>query len=167
MATENPFSVLSYIVAPALLTNTTALLLMGTTNRFARAVDRARAVAERVTKGVAGADPELDRLTETELGICRRRVNIIQERAHGVLHGAAPALTSHRRASARRWAPSLPGEREGRKPAHSLSLPLGEKGPISLPFAAKWEVRAGAYAPITPPPSASALPRGRRLCCAW
>jgi len=77
MATENPFSVLSYIVAPALLTNTTALLLMGTINRFSRAVDRARAVAERVTKG-GDMDAELDRLTETELEICRRRVNIIR-----------------------------------------------------------------------------------------
>jgi hypothetical protein len=78
MATDNPFAVLSYIVAPALLTNTTALLLMGTINRFSRAVDRARAVAERVTKGTPPGDPELDRLTETELGICRRRVNIIR-----------------------------------------------------------------------------------------
>ena len=78
MAAENPFSVLSYIVAPALLTNTTALLLMGTINRFGRAVDRARAVAERVTKGGPPAEPELERLTETELGICRSRVNIIR-----------------------------------------------------------------------------------------
>ena len=83
MAAENPFSVLSYIVAPALWTNTTALLLMGTINRFGRAVDRARAVAERVTKGGtafggAPAEPELERLTETELGICRSRVNIIR-----------------------------------------------------------------------------------------
>jgi hypothetical protein len=78
MAAENPFSVLSYIVAPALLTNTTALLLMGTINRFSRAVDRARAVAERVTKGGGGTDAELDRLTETELDVCRRRVNIIR-----------------------------------------------------------------------------------------
>jgi len=78
MATDNPFSVLSYIVAPALLTNTTALLLMGTINRFGRAVDRARAVAERVTKGAPADDLELERLTETELGICQRRVNIIR-----------------------------------------------------------------------------------------
>lgn len=77
MAADNPFSVLSYIVAPALLTNTTALLLMGTINRFGRAVDRARAVAERVTKG-GPADAELERLTEDELDICRRRVNIIR-----------------------------------------------------------------------------------------
>lgn len=78
MATENPFSVLSYIVAPALLTNTTALLLMGTINRFGRAVDRARAVAERAAKGEGAADAEAERLVESELGICRRRVNIIR-----------------------------------------------------------------------------------------
>ena len=78
MATENPFSVLSYIVAPALLTNTTALLLMGTINRFGRAVDRARAVAERAAKGESTGDRDLDQLVETELGICRRRVNIIR-----------------------------------------------------------------------------------------
>ena len=77
MATENPFSVLSYIVAPALLTNTTALLLMGTINRFGRAVDRARAVAERIAKGESG-DPELDHLLASELDICRRRVVIIR-----------------------------------------------------------------------------------------
>lgn len=75
---DNPFSVLSYIVAPALLTNTTALLLMGTINRFGRAVDRARAVAERVTRGGTGADAELDRLAEVELGIVQRRVVIIR-----------------------------------------------------------------------------------------
>jgi hypothetical protein len=78
MASENPFSVLSYIVAPALLTNTTALLLMGTINRFGRAVDRARAVAERVTKGPPSGDPELDRIVASELGIVQRRVNIIR-----------------------------------------------------------------------------------------
>ena len=78
MAAENPFSVLSYIVAPALLTNTTALLLMGTINRFGRAVDRARAVAERAAKGEGAADAEAERLVESELDICRRRVNIIR-----------------------------------------------------------------------------------------
>jgi len=78
MAGDNPFSVLSYIVAPALLTNTTALLLMGTINRFGRAVDRARAVAERAAKGETQGDAEVERLIESELGICRRRVNIIR-----------------------------------------------------------------------------------------
>jgi len=38
----NPFSVLSWIIAPALLTNASTLLVLSTGNRLARAVDRAR-----------------------------------------------------------------------------------------------------------------------------
>src|SRR5258708_16125922 len=38
----NPFSVLSWIIAPALLTNASTLLVLTTGNRLARAVDRAR-----------------------------------------------------------------------------------------------------------------------------
>src|SRR5262249_43521636 len=40
--TTNPFTVLSYVSGPALLTNATALLLLSTSNRFGRAVDRSR-----------------------------------------------------------------------------------------------------------------------------
>ena len=39
---ENPFTVLSYVGGPALLTNATGLMLLSTANRFARAVDRCR-----------------------------------------------------------------------------------------------------------------------------
>ena len=38
----NPFVVLSYVSGPALLTNATSLLLLSTTNRFARSIDRSR-----------------------------------------------------------------------------------------------------------------------------
>jgi hypothetical protein len=38
----NPFAALSLIVAPAILTNASAVLAMSTSNRLARAVDRAR-----------------------------------------------------------------------------------------------------------------------------
>jgi hypothetical protein len=37
----NPFAALSLIVAPAILTNASAVLAMSTSNRLARAVDRA------------------------------------------------------------------------------------------------------------------------------
>ena len=37
-----PFEVLTFIAAPALLTNASSLLVLSTSNRFARAVDRAR-----------------------------------------------------------------------------------------------------------------------------
>jgi len=41
-ASTNPLTVLSYVSGPALLTNATSLLLLSTSNRFARAIDRSR-----------------------------------------------------------------------------------------------------------------------------
>jgi len=41
-AQTNFFSALSLIVAPAVLTNAASVLLMSTSNRLARSVDRAR-----------------------------------------------------------------------------------------------------------------------------
>ena len=39
---SNPFAALSFIVAPAILTNASSVLTLSTSNRLARAVDRAR-----------------------------------------------------------------------------------------------------------------------------
>jgi hypothetical protein len=44
---QNPLQSLTFIAAPALLTNSCALLLLSTSNRFARAVDRARLLAKQ------------------------------------------------------------------------------------------------------------------------
>jgi hypothetical protein len=49
----NPFAALSFIVAPAILTNASSVLAMSTSNRLARAVDRARELARQLE----GADP--------------------------------------------------------------------------------------------------------------
>ena len=43
-----PFAALSFIAAPAVLTNAASVLALGTSNRFARAVDRARALAASI-----------------------------------------------------------------------------------------------------------------------
>jgi hypothetical protein len=43
--TDNPFAVLTTIVAPAVLTNACSVLALGTGNRIARVVDRSRVVA--------------------------------------------------------------------------------------------------------------------------
>jgi hypothetical protein len=40
--TQNAFQLLTFIAAPALLTNASTVLVLSTSNRFARAVDRAR-----------------------------------------------------------------------------------------------------------------------------
>jgi hypothetical protein len=47
MATiENPFAVLTAVVAPAILTNACSVLSLGTANRVARVVDRTRIIGE-------------------------------------------------------------------------------------------------------------------------
>ena len=46
--TSNPFGALSLIVAPAVLTNASSILILSTSNRLARAVDRARALATQL-----------------------------------------------------------------------------------------------------------------------
>jgi Protein of unknown function (DUF2721) len=61
---ENPFTVLSYVGGPALLTNATGLMLLSTANRFARAVDRCRELVKYLESGEgvrskAGAAQEL------------------------------------------------------------------------------------------------------------
>jgi len=44
----NPFAVLTAIVAPAILTNASSVLALGTSNRLARVVDRTRIVAAKL-----------------------------------------------------------------------------------------------------------------------
>ncbi|MQA89698.1 MAG: DUF2721 domain-containing protein [Gemmatimonas sp.] len=47
-AIGNPFAILSFIVAPAILTNASSVLAMSTSNRLARAVDRARELSKQL-----------------------------------------------------------------------------------------------------------------------
>ena len=44
----NPFAVLSLIVAPAILTNSSSVLIMSTSNRLARGADRARELSKQL-----------------------------------------------------------------------------------------------------------------------
>ncbi|MBI3476817.1 MAG: DUF2721 domain-containing protein [Acidobacteria bacterium] len=45
----NPFGVLTAVVAPAILTNASSVLALGTSNRLARVVDRTRVVAAEMS----------------------------------------------------------------------------------------------------------------------
>jgi hypothetical protein len=57
----NPFAVLSLIVAPAILTNASSVLAMSTSNRLARAVDRARELARQLESPRAAVSADADR----------------------------------------------------------------------------------------------------------
>jgi Protein of unknown function (DUF2721) len=55
LAHENPFAVLTAIVAPAILTNACSVLSLGTSNRLARVVDRTRVVAAEIKSREPGS----------------------------------------------------------------------------------------------------------------
>ena len=57
----NPFAAFSLIVAPAILTNASSVLAMSTSNRLARAVDRARDLARQLEALDGPADSGADR----------------------------------------------------------------------------------------------------------
>jgi hypothetical protein len=51
---DNPFAVLSFLAAPAILTNASTVLALSTSNRLARASDRARAASAAIFAGKPG-----------------------------------------------------------------------------------------------------------------
>ena len=59
MDPSNPFSLLTFIVAPAILTNASSIMSLGTANRFARAIDRTRELAKQVEGKEHDPDPEI------------------------------------------------------------------------------------------------------------
>jgi len=74
----NPFTVLSLIAAPAVLTNASSVLALGTSNRFARAIDRARALATELDSGALS--PEMEEIRLRQLDRTERR-SILMARA--------------------------------------------------------------------------------------
>lgn len=55
----NPFAILTFISAPAVLTNASCVLLFGTGNRYGRAIDRVHELADVIEKGVQEAELRL------------------------------------------------------------------------------------------------------------
>jgi hypothetical protein len=75
LLTNNPFAVLTFIAAPAILTNATSVLAMSTINRWLRALDR----MHELLKESETASPQPEKLIE--------RVNHVERQA-GMLLGA-------------------------------------------------------------------------------
>jgi len=73
MSTDpNPFAALSLIVAPSILTNACSILIMSTSNRLARTVDRARELA-RELEGPEVVTAEVAERRSRELGLTEVR----------------------------------------------------------------------------------------------
>lgn len=72
----NPFAVLSLIVAPAIMTNASSVLIMSTSNRLARGVDRAREISKQL-EGTTEFDGEEPQRRLRELAAAENRTILL------------------------------------------------------------------------------------------
>jgi uncharacterized protein DUF2721 len=93
----NPFAALTLIVAPAVLTNASSVLVLSTSNRLARAVDRARTLAAGLERPRAEPEP-FGEFRLREMGTSERRALMLLQALryfYGAIGGfAASALIS-------------------------------------------------------------------------
>jgi hypothetical protein len=72
--TDNPFAVLTLIAAPAVFTNASSVLALGTGNRLARVVDRTRQLTNQLR------EPASQNTSETEMDL--RHITHLEQRAY-------------------------------------------------------------------------------------
>jgi hypothetical protein len=72
----DPFSILTIVVAPAVLTNASSVLALGTNNRLARVADRTHAVIAQLSKLEPGA---------RDYDVSKAQLPALQMRAHLLL----------------------------------------------------------------------------------
>jgi hypothetical protein len=88
----NPFGILTFIVAPAILTNASSVNALATSNRLGRATDRARQISAILASHTENADPW--RVTYLEiLGFAERRIKLLV-RAMSCFYAAIGAFAS-------------------------------------------------------------------------
>ena len=73
MELVSPFQILTLIVAPAVLTNSSSVLALSTSNRFARVVDRSRALYDKLKRS--------EGLTPVEASVFRKQLPILGRRS--------------------------------------------------------------------------------------
>lgn len=88
---SNPFAILTFIAAPAVLTNACTLLVLNTTNRLARVVDRTRIVVDRLEASVLPHWKQ--EIYNSELAIHRRRAKLLV-RSLGLLYFSIGSFTA-------------------------------------------------------------------------
>jgi hypothetical protein len=90
--TDNPFTALTAIAAPAILTNACSVLALGTSNRIARVVDRTRVVIAEWSKAEPGTASHKNRIAQIErLGVRSRLLLNALRIIYGALGGFASA----------------------------------------------------------------------------
>jgi len=90
-ANDNPFAILTLIAAPAVFTNASSVLTLGTSNRLARVVDRTRTIAREIHTAPAG--DESAQLWVRHLGRLEKRGALLL-RAMSFFYGAIGAFAA-------------------------------------------------------------------------
>src|SRR5437660_8495070 len=75
---DSPLAILTFIAAPAVFTNASSVLALGTGNRLARVVDRTRALSQ--TLHAKSPEPE-------EIAIWGRHIERLEKRAELLVRG--------------------------------------------------------------------------------
>lgn len=88
---ENPFTVLTLIAAPAVFTNASSVLALGTSNRLARVVDRTRILARELHS--SSSHDELTDLWVNHLSRLEKRGSLLV-RAMSFFYGAIGAFAA-------------------------------------------------------------------------
>jgi hypothetical protein len=88
---ENPFTVLTLIAAPAVFTNASSVLALGTSNRLARVVERTRFLARELHS--SSIRDELTELWVNHLGRLEKRGSLLV-RAMTFFYGAIGAFAA-------------------------------------------------------------------------
>lgn len=74
---DGPFTALTLVAAPAVLTNASSVLALGTSNRFARAVDRQRQLSSLLESQPDNVEAELGELRLRQLHRAERRAQLL------------------------------------------------------------------------------------------
>lgn len=89
---DNPFAALSLIAAPAILTNASSILIMSTSNRLGRTLDRARQLTAMLEREPGGEDAP-EEIYLRELHAAEERI-LLLVRALRLVYGALGGFAS-------------------------------------------------------------------------
>lgn len=137
----NPFAALTFIVAPAILTNASTVLILSTSNRFARAIDRARMLGRQLAE--EGPQDPARPFRKRQLAVVERRL-LILVRALTAFYVAVGAFAAGTLISLIGATLVAIAEPRWLAPALDATLAAGVIGVIGLGFGAAalvWESR--------------------------
>ena len=126
----NPFAILTFISAPAVLTNASCVLLFGTGNRYGRAIDRVHELAD-IVEGKASVDEGELRLRIRQLSAAETRTLLIV-RALTCFYSAVAGFVASTLVSLIGAVLVLAGIRLGVEVAFALAFLTGSLGVLAM-----------------------------------